>query len=103
MIKLSLYTRIALTMAFTALVMSLPASLFAMTTPAAGTFGYDIYDVIVNGISKGAPGFAVGVAGVATAGFFAWKQQFPAMLGTLAGTGALVKADSLVTTFGAMI
>ena len=101
--KPEFYFRVCAGLMLTALVLSIPGSVYAMATPAAGTFGYDIYDIVVNNISKGGIGFGVGVAGVATAGFLAWKQQFPAMLGTIAGTGALVKADALVTTFGAMI
>lgn len=101
--KPEFYLRVCVGLMLTALVLSIPGSVFAMTAPQAGTFGYDIYDIVVNNISKGGIGFGVGVAGVAMAGFLAWKQQFPAMLGTLAGTGGLVKADSLVTTFGALI
>lgn len=101
--KPEFYLRVCVGLMLTALFLSTPGSVFAMTAPATGTFGYDIYDIVVNGISKGAIGFGVGVAGVATAGFLAWKQQFPGMLGVVAGTGAIVKADSLVTTFGALI
>ena len=88
-----------------ALLMAIPDTVLALD-PAAwneDTWGFPIYDIIVNKMSKGAPAFCAGVGGVAFAAFLAWKQQFMATFGTLAGTGALVKADAMVETFGAII
>ncbi|MBU0991733.1 MAG: hypothetical protein KJ737_04480 [Proteobacteria bacterium] len=97
------YLKICFAMMVLSLAMAIPQSVFAMTAPAAGSFGYDVYDIVVNNMSKGAIGFGVGVVGVVSAGLLAWKQQFPAMLGTLAATGGLVKADAIINTFGALI
>lgn len=101
--KPEFYLRVCVGLMLTALVLSIPGSVFAMQDPQAGSFGYDIYDIVVNKISRGAIGSAVAVAGIAMASFLAIRQQFPAMLGVVAATGGLVQANSIVTTFGAMI
>ena len=101
--KPEFYLRVCVGLMLTALVLSIPGSVYAMSVPQVGTFGYDVYDIMVNLISQGAIGFGVCVAGVVTGGYLAWKQQFGAMLGVFIGTGIIVKADELVITFGYMI
>ena len=74
----------------------------AITAPAAGSFAYDLYDVAVNDIVKGAPGFVGGVFGVAySATKFStdWKI---ATAGILAST-MIIKADTVTTTLGALV
>lgn len=101
--KPEFYLRVCVGLMLTALVLSIPGSALAMQTPAAGSFGYDFYDIIVNKMSTGAIGFGVSMAGIAMASFLAWKQQFPAMLGVLAGTGGIIQSPNIVTTFGVLI
>ena len=74
----------------------------AITAPTAGSFAYDIYDVGVNEILKGAPGFVGGMLGIifsATKLSTDWKM---ASLGVLAST-AVIKADSITTSLGLVI
>lgn len=74
----------------------------AITAPAAGSFAYDMYDVGVNKILKGAPGFIGGMVGIvysATQLSSNWKG---AGLGILAST-AVIKADSITTSLGMIV
>lgn len=73
----------------------------AIVAPAAGTFAYDLYDVGVNDILKGAPGFIGGMVGIifsATKMSDNWKM---AGLGILAST-AVIKADTITSSLGLM-
>ena len=99
------YTKFCIALMALALLMTMPDMSWALDPSAwdDSTWGYPIYDIVVNKMSKGAPAFGAGVAGIATGVFLAYKGQWGMTLGTLAGTGALIKADALVTTFGAII
>ena len=75
----------------------------AITAPAADSFGYDLYDILVLQGVQGAPGFVIGVLGI---GYSAlqlnsgnWKLP---VLGVL-GSSAVLRADDITTTLGFMI
>lgn len=74
----------------------------AMTAPAAGEFAYTVYDVTVNKVLKGPIGFATGIflicMGVAQG---VQSKLIPAAATAVCG-GALVNADSIVTSLGAV-
>lgn len=83
-------------------VIIIAAGASAITAPAAGSFGYDLYDVGVNDILKGAPGFIGGMVGIifsATKMSENWKA---AGLGILAST-AVIKADTITSSLGFLL
>lgn len=75
----------------------------AFTAPVAGSFAYDIYDVGVNDILKGPIGFAAGVGSMVAAAVMAIRQMLLPATATVLGGAFLLKADSVVTSLGAMI
>jgi len=72
----------------------------AFTTPAAGSFMYDLYDIAVNKLLKGPAGFVAGVGAMVFGAFTLLRgavlQSIPAVL----GGAVLIKADSIVNTLG---
>ncbi len=95
-----MYWASAFLVALAALVYSGAAE--ALTTPAAGSFAYDIYDVAVNSILKGPIGFVAGIAAIVLGAVQAIQGKmmmaFPAILG---GAG-LIKADTIVSSMGSI-
>jgi len=74
----------------------------AFSAPAAGDLGYDIYDIVVNQGVKGPLGFVGGVA----AFLFGVSRLFSnIMIGipTIVAAVCLIKADSILQTFGMVI
>ncbi|MBS89645.1 MULTISPECIES: hypothetical protein [unclassified Sphingobium] len=75
---------------------------YAFQAPAAGDLGYDIYDIVVNQGVKGPLGFVGGVA----AFLFGVSRLFSnIMIGipTIVAAVCLIKADSILQTFGMLI
>lgn len=72
---------------------------FALTAPAANSFGQDFYDFATT-LTTGFPGLTVGIGGVALAGFCLFKQAIMPAAGSILGTIAILKAPSIVTSFG---
>ena len=80
----------------------LAASAHAFTAPVAGDLGYDIYDIVVNQCVKGPLCFVGGVA----AFLFGVSRLFSnIMIGipTIVAAVCLIKADSILQTFGMVI
>lgn len=75
----------------------------AMTTPAAGSFAYDLYDIGVNQILLGPIGFVGGVACMVFAAIMAIRQMLLPAAGVVLGGAFLLKADAVVQTVGAII
>ncbi|MDF0487719.1 hypothetical protein PX554_06225 [Sphingomonas sp. H39-1-10] len=74
----------------------------AFAPPAQGDLGYDIYDIVVNKGVKGPLGFVGGVA----AFLFGVSRLFSnIMIGipTIVAAVCLIKADSILMTFGMVI
>lgn len=78
-----------------------PAAM-AFTAPTAGDFGYDIYDIVVNQILGGPIGFIGAVALIVWGATKVMTNWMITILCVIAGT-ILIKADSLVTTLGAVV
>ena len=75
---------------------------YAFTAPTAGDLGYDIYDIVVNKGVKGPLGFVGGVA----AFLFGVSRLFSnVMIGipTIVAAVCLIKADTILQTFGMVI
>lgn len=74
----------------------------AITAPAATAFAYTVYDVAVNNVLKGPIGFVGGVGAIAMGVGNAFQGKIIPMALCLLGGGALIKADSIVTSMGAI-
>ncbi|MDA8159182.1 MAG: hypothetical protein M0T76_00435 [Desulfobacteraceae bacterium] len=93
----------ALAMFGAACVVAAPKVAEAFTAPTAGTFAYDIYDIGVNQILKGPIGFAAGVGAMVAAAVMAIRQMLLPAAATVLGGAFLLKADSVVSSLGALI
>lgn len=74
----------------------------AFTTPAAGSFGFDVYDIVVNQILGGPIGFVGGVALIVWGGSQVMKNWMITILAIVAGT-IIIRAGTLVTSLGVLI
>lgn len=97
--KLSMKVKMTL-LTMVALLATTAASAF--TAPTAGDFGYDIYDVVVNNILGGPIGFVGAVALIVWGGSKVTTNWMITIMAVIAAT-IIIKADSLVTTLGALI
>lgn len=78
------------------------SSAMAISAPEAGTFGYTIYDVGVNDILNGGPGFVGGLMGVVWSAVNIAKNWMLATLGIL-GSTAVLQADAITTSLGMIV
>ena len=72
-------------LAFLTVLLLQTVSAFAMTTPAAGSFAYDLYDIAVTQILLGPIGFVAGVASMAFAAILAIRQMILPAAGVVLG------------------
>jgi hypothetical protein len=86
--------------AFAALLMTGVA--MAFTAPAAGSFGFDVYDIVVNQILNGPIGFIGGVILIVFGATQIIKNWMMTIMCVIAGT-VLIRAEDLVITLGAMV
>lgn len=89
--------------ALTITALMLATNSLAMTTPAAGSFAYDLYDIGVNQILLGPIGFVGGVACMVFAAIMAIRQMLLPAAGVVLGGAFLLKADTVVQSVGAVI
>jgi len=75
---------------------------FAVTAPATGSFAYDLYDVVVVDMIQGAPGFVGGLVGVVYSATKIATNWMLAALGVV-GSTAVIQADTITTSLGALI
>lgn len=76
---------------------------WAIVIPAAGTFAYDIYDIVVNGILTGPVGFVAGVGAIVFGAYMAIRSEIMMAIGAIIGGAIILKADAITTTMGAII
>ena len=94
---------LGLVAAATAVTLTSSVDTMGITAPASGDFLYDVYDIAVNKILKGAIGFVAGVGIVAYGVFMALRNALlPALLAFIGG-GIIIKADAIVTSLGSNI
>jgi len=74
----------------------------AMSVPQAGDLGYDVYNLFMD-IKDGPVGYAGAGIGIAGAAFLGYKSQWIPCIGALLGTGAIIKANTIVESLGALI
>jgi hypothetical protein len=75
----------------------------AISAPASGDFAYDLYDIGVNKIVKGPIGFVGGVVAMVAGAIAAIQARIMLALPAILGGAALLKADSIVSSLGALI
>ena len=73
---------------------------FAIATPVAGSFAYDIYDLAVNSILKGPIGVVCGIGSICYGASCGIKQEVGASITSVLGGAALLKADTIVSSMG---
>ncbi len=76
-----------------------PSLSAAISVPAAGSFAYDIYDVVVVQVLQGPIGFVGGLATIVIGAAQLTKSWVMAILGIIAGT-VIIKADDITTSLG---
>jgi hypothetical protein len=76
---------------------------FAIAAPAVGSFGYTLYDIVVEQGLKGAFGYIGGVVGVITGAICLYRNMVVQGIGPIVGGGALIEADEIVETLGMTI
>jgi len=84
------------------LVLALSPVAMAITAPAAGAFAYDVYDVAINSILKGPIGFVAGVVAIVFGAVAAIRAEVMYAIPAILGGAILLKADSIVTSLGAI-
>ncbi len=97
------YRKQSLIAALTITTLMLASNALAMTTPATGSFAYDLYDIGVNQILLGPIGFVSGVACMVFAAIMAIRQMLLPAAGVVLGGAFLLKADAVVQSVGAVI
>jgi hypothetical protein len=81
----------------------MPALALAWTTPAAGSFAYDIYTIGVTNILQGPIGFVAGVASVLIGAIAAITGRIMFALPAILGGAAIITAPTIVNSMGAVI
>ena len=74
----------------------------AITAPATGSLFYDAYDIVINSMLKGAVGFVAAILIFAMSiGLFLMQKVVPGIVGIVCAA-ILIKADTIVTSLGAV-
>lgn len=93
--------RVGLAVAF-ALLTLMAGPAFAFTAPAAGDFGYDIYEVVIINILGGPIGW-VGAAALVVFGATKVMTQWMLTVMCVVAATIIVKISGILTSLGAMI
>ena len=73
---------------------------FAITAPTSGSLFYDVYDIVVNSMLKGAIGFVAAIlVFMMGIGLFFVQKIIPGIIGVVCAA-LIIKADAIVTTLG---
>jgi hypothetical protein len=73
---------------------------FAITAPTSGSLFFDVYDIVVNSMLKGAVGFVAAIlVFMMGIGLFFVQKIIPGIIGVVCAA-LIIKADSIVTTLG---
>ncbi len=76
---------------------------WALAAPAAGTFAYDVYDIGVLQMLQGPIGFVAGAVAVVIGAVAAIAGRIMFAVPAILGGAILLKADTIVTSMGAVI
>jgi len=77
-------------------------SAFAITAPAAGSFAYDLYNVAVNDVLLGAPGFVGAVIIMVVSAVNLTRNWVLSIAGLLGGV-ILINADTITASMGMIV
>ena len=80
----------------------LAPSAFAITAPAAGSFAFDLYDVAVNDVLLGAPGFVGAVIIMVVSAVNLTRNWVLSIAGLLGGI-ILINADTITASMGMIV
>ena len=73
---------------------------FAITAPTSGSLFYDVYDIVVNSMLKGAIGFVAAIlVFMMGIGLFFVQKIIPGIIGVVCAA-LIIKADAIVTSLG---
>lgn len=95
--------KITLVTALTLACLVVASNALALTTPATGSFAYDLYDIGVNQMLLGPIGFVGGCGVMVLAAILAIRQMLLPAAGAVLGGAFLLKADTVVQSVGALI
>lgn len=95
--------RIFLAAVFLVAMFAVPEAARAMVEPGAGDFAYDLYDIAINKIQKGPIGFVAGWGAMLFGAVLAARGAVLQAVPTILAGAAILKADTIVTTLGAII
>ncbi|MGK7345004.1 MAG: hypothetical protein ACNS63_04270 [Candidatus Nitrospinota bacterium M3_3B_026] len=95
--------RIFLAAALAGATLAVPDIASAMAEPGAGDFAYDLYDIAINKIQKGPIGFVGGWGAMLFGAVLAARGAILQAIPTILAGAAILKADTIVTTLGAII
>ena len=71
----------------------------AFTAPAAGDFGFDVYDIAITQIAGGPVGY-VGAAALVLFGFTQIMTRWMITLGCIIAATVIIKLDAMIQTLG---
>jgi hypothetical protein len=97
-------SRRSLVMAVAVAILLLGSALpsFAITAPTSGSLFYDVYDIVVNSMLKGAIGFVAAIlVFMMGIGLFFVQKIIPGIIGVVCAA-LIIKADAIVTSLGLM-
>lgn len=81
-------------------IVSVPAEAF--TTPSTGTFGYDIYDIVITKMIRGPLGW-VGAALLVVWGISNIMSQWLITIVCIIGATCIIKINTILTSVGALV
>ncbi len=97
-------SKLAITLMLSLMVVALSSStLWALATPAAGSFAYDVYDIGIVQMLQGPIGFVAGVVAVVVGAIAAIIGRVMFAIPAILGGAVLLKADTIVNSMGAVI
>ncbi len=85
-----------------AVVLMMAPNAFAIVAPAAGSFAFDLYDVGINDILLGAPGFVGAVIIMVVSAVNLTRNWVLSIAGLLGGV-ILINADTITASMGMLI
>ncbi|MBI3755256.1 MAG: hypothetical protein HY265_03740 [Deltaproteobacteria bacterium] len=80
-----------------------PQDALAVTLPTAGSFGFDIYDTLVNKMVKGPIGIAASVGVLAYGGYETAKGAYYVGVPAVLGWVIALNADSIIASTGMIV
>ena len=75
----------------------------AVNTPAAGSFMYDAYDIVVNNLLKGPFGYVAAMFVFVTGIAMFFRQLIIPGIISMVCTALIIKSDTIITSLGALI